>query len=158
MSNIQSKSIPMFGGVTMTSAATVFGTVDTLGFDFCEIDLIAGTGAAASTAVTTLQLCEDDTAPTAYADGSPVTALVGAAAVSTSAGFVLPALSSTKQNVYRFNVDLKGRKRYLGINFAPTLQTVGVACVARLSRAADGVDTTRTPAITVAGNRLVANA
>jgi hypothetical protein len=134
----------------------VFGTVDTQGFDYCQIDLVAGTGAAASTAITTLQLAESDTLLTAYTGGTAVTAFVGAAATSTSAGFVLPALSATKQNVYRMNVDLRGRKRYLGINFAPTLQTVGVSCHAVLSRAADGADI-KTVATGTDGFRLIAS-
>ncbi len=130
------KTVPLFQGLTMTSAGTVFGCVDCRGYDFLAIDLVAGTGDGAQTAVTTLRLAENDaSAMTAYTDGSPITAFVGATATSTSAGFVLPALSSTTQNVYRFNVDLRGRKRYIGLNFAPTLQTVGVSANALLFRA-----------------------
>lgn len=150
------KVIPMFEGISMTSAGTVFGTVDTLGFDFCQINLEAGTGEAASTAVTTLRLAEADTLLTAYTGGTAVTAFVGAAATSTSAGFVLPALSSTKKNVYQMNVDLRGRKRYLGINFAPEKQTLGVGCQAVLSRAADGADIA-TVATGTDGFRLIAS-
>ena len=128
------KVINLFEGCTMTSGATVFDAVDTKGFDACVIALVAGTGDAASTAVTTLQLCESDTDPTDYTDGTAVTSFVGAAATSTSAGFVLPALSSSVQNIFQMNVDLRGRKRYLGINFAPEKQTVGVGCVAVLMR------------------------
>jgi len=151
------KTIPMFEGITMTSAGTVFGTVDTYGFDECIISLEAGSGDAASTAVTTLRICEDDTAPTAYTDGDAVTACVGAAATSTSAGFVLPALSSTVGNTYLFHIDLRGRKRYLGINFAPENQTVGVGCQAILSRAADGADI-KTVATGTKGMRLIVRA
>jgi len=152
--NPECKTIPMFEGLTMTSAGTVFGSVDTLGFDYCIVSLEAGSGAAAQTAVTTLRMCEADTAPTAYTDGTAITACVGAAATSTSAGFVLPALSSTVGNTYQFNIDLKGRKRYLGINFAPTLQTVGVGCQAILFRAADGADI-KTVATGTKGTRLI---
>lgn len=153
------KTIPMFEGLTMTSAGTVFGTVDTLGFDHLTISLEAGTGNAASTAVTTLRLCEDDTAPTAYTDGDAITACVGAAATSTSAGFVLPALSSSKKNIYQFNLDLRGRKRYVGVNFAPEKQTVGVGCQAILSRKRDGAAPVDTTAATTAdGARLIVNA
>lgn len=150
------KTIPMFEGLTMTSAGTVFGQVDTIGADFCIVNLSAGTGEAASTAVTTLRMCESDTdsAMTAYTDGTPVTNFVGAAAVSTSAGFVLPALSSTKQNSYLFRMDLRGRKRYQGINFAPEKQTVGVACSANLFRVADGADIA-TVATTADGARVI---
>ena len=93
--NAQSETQVVFEGLTMTSAGTVFGAIDTLGFDYCEVDLVAGTGDAASTAVTTLRIAESDTLLTAYTGGTAVTAFVGAAATSTSAGFVLPALSSS---------------------------------------------------------------
>lgn len=148
------KTVPIFEGLTMTSAGTVFDAVDTKGFDFLAIDLVAGTGAAASTAVTTLQLCEADTDPTAYTDGTPITQFVGAAAVSTSAGFVLPALSSTKQNVYRFNIDLRGRKRYIGLNFAPEKQTVGVSATALLFKP-EAAPAMATAATSADGARLV---
>jgi hypothetical protein len=157
----EAKTVPMFEGLTMTSAGTVFGQVDTIGFDHLRIDLSAGTGEAASTAVTTLRLCESDTnsAMTAYTDGTPITACVGAAAVSTSAGFVLPALSSTKQNTYQINLNLLGRKRYIGANFAATKQTVGVGCLASLSRRNAGADPANvTQATTVDGTRVVINA
>lgn len=134
------KTIPMAEGLTMTSAGTVMGSVDTQGYDFLAIDVVAGTGEAASTALETLRMCESDdtTLLTAYTDGDAVTAFVGAAAASTSAGFVLPALSTTKQNVYRFNIDLRGRKRYIGVNFAPEKQTVGVGLTAILARSETG--------------------
>jgi hypothetical protein len=151
------KTIPMFEGLTMTSAGTVFGQVDTKGFDFAIIDVVAGTGEAASTAITTFRLCESDSnsAMTAYTDGDAVTAFVGAAAVSTSAGFVLPALSTTKQNAYQMNVDLRGRKRFIGVNFAPTKQTVGVSGVAHLFKAGDSTDIC-TAATTLDGLRVIA--
>ena len=150
------KTIPMFEGLTMTSAGTVFGQVDTIGYNFLAIDLEAGTGEAAATAVDTLRVCESDTdsAMTAYTDGAPVTAFVGAAATSTSAGFVLPALSSTKKNIYRFNIDLRGRKRYVGVNFAPVKQTVGVGAKAIMARAEDG-PAMSTVATTVDGARSI---
>jgi len=145
----------MFEGLTMTSAGTVFGVVDTKGFDFCIIDVCAGTGEAASTAITELNMSESDTLLTAVSDGTAVTAFVGAAAISTSAGFVLPALSSTTQNSFQMNVDLRGRKRYLAIKFAPTKQTVGVRSAAHLFNANDAADIC-TVATGTAGLRLIA--
>jgi hypothetical protein len=85
-----------------------------------------------------------------------VTQFVGAAATSTSAGFVLPALSSSVDNLYRFNVDLKGRMRYIGINFAPENQTVGVACIGNLGRTQDG-PAQATSATSAAGMRVIVN-
>jgi hypothetical protein len=152
----ESKSVVLFEGLTMTSAGTVYGPVDTLGYDFMKVHLAAGTGEAASTAVTTLRFNESDTDTlmTAYTDGDAITAFVGAAAVSTSAGFVLPALSSTKQNSYTFNMDLRGRKRYIGINFAPEKQTVGVSATAELHRTQDG-PAQATAATTADGARVI---
>lgn len=153
-----SKTVVMVEGLTMTSAGTVMSTLDTYGFDFAEIDVVAGTGEAASTALTTLRMCEsDDTSSlTAYTDGDAVTSFVGAAATSTSAGFVLPALSSTKQNIFRFNVDLRGRKRYLGVNFAPEKQTVGVGIIGHLHRGETG-PAMATAATSADGARVIVN-
>lgn len=151
------KTIPVFEGLTLASAGTVFGVVDTKGADFAVISLEAGTGDAASTAVPTLRMSESDTLLTAYNGGTAITACVGAAATSTSAGFVLPALSSSKKNTYLFNIDLRGRKRYLGVNFAVEKQTVGVGCQAALFRLEDP----REPATVATGSdglRLVVNA
>lgn len=153
-----SKTIPMFDGITgMTSAGTVFGQVDTIGHDYLNVNLAAGTGAGAQTAVTALRFCESDTdsAMTAYTDGTPITAFVGAVAVSTSAGFVLPALSSTKQNIYRFNMTLLGRKRYIGIDLALPEQTVSVVALATLDRTEDSAVASATQATTADGTRLV---
>lgn len=153
--NPECKTIPMFEGKTMTSAGTVSGQVDTRGFDAVLIVLQAGTANAAETAVTTLKLFESDTAMTAITDGTAITQFQGAAAVSTSAGFVLPPLSSTKQTTFQFHVDLRGRKRYLGISFAPTSQTLGVSATAHLSRGRNSADDIVTVATTSDGPRLI---
>jgi hypothetical protein len=139
-----------------TSAGTVVGTLDTLDADFACIDIIAGSADAAVTALTSLRMAESDTqsAFTAHTDGDAVTAFVGAAATSTSAGFVLPACSSTKQNVYRFNVDLRGRKRYLGVDITISKQTEGVGMIGHLYR--NRIEPAQaTAATTVDGARLI---
>ena len=151
------KTVPMINE-TMAAAGTAFGAIDTLGFDYLKIDMAMESASAAETALTILRVCESDTdsAMTAYTDGTPVTAFVGAAAVSTSAGFVLPPRSSTMENTYRMNIDLKGRMRYIGLNVSPTLTgTNGGAVVAigTLGRAADSTDI-GTVATGVAGMRL----
>lgn len=141
----------------MTSAGTVSGQVDTYGFDEVLVSLAAGTGEAAATALTTLALYENDTALTAATSGTIIYACNGAAATSTTAGFVLPALSSTKQNTYEFHLDLRGRKRYIAIQFAPTKQTVGVSCQAVLLRPEESQEI-RTLATTSDGPRLIVRA
>ncbi len=132
----ESKSVTMKLAASASSAGVVFGSIDTKGFSFLTIDLHVGTVAAAETAVTTLRLGESDTAPTnVTTDCDAIVALTGAAATSTSAGFVLPPASSTTTNIYRFSVNLVGRKRYIGCEFIAAAQiAAGVAMVGHLSR------------------------
>jgi hypothetical protein len=156
----QCNTIPMFEGKTMTSAGTVFGQCDTMPggdkYNSAIIELVAGTVNQAETAITTLKLVESDTAMTALTDGTAITQFQGAAATSTSAGFVLPPLSSTKQTVLQFNVNLTGRKRYLGIYFAPTGQTLGVSAQCHLFKPANS-EQIATVATTSDGLRLIVN-
>ncbi len=154
-------TIPMFEGKTMTSAGTVFGSVDTMPggdkYEFAIIELNAGTANGAETAITALKLVESDTAMTAVTDGTAITQFQGAAATSTSAGFVLPPLSSTKQTTLQLNVNLTGRKRYLGIYFAPTNQTLGVSAQIHLFNPVNTaqIDTVATPRLGAAGSEAV---
>ena len=151
------KLIPLVQTITVSNGSTHIGAVDTKGYDYLKFNVSCKSGSAAETAVATLSVCESDsTLPTAYTDGDAVTALVGAAAVSTSAGFVLPARSSTTDNTYRLNVDLKGRKRYVAVYFAPTLTvTNGSICInAELARAEDGGDIAAIGTAT-AGTRVI---
>jgi len=137
----QTKVIKLFTPATVAAAATTTGCVDTLGYDYATIDVMAGSIASNATAVTYLQVSESDTAMTAYTDGTAIVALTGAAAVSATAGFVLPAPSTATVVptgcTYRMNVDLRGRKRYLTLLFTPA-QTVAQAAWASLGRVQDG--------------------
>jgi len=121
--------------ITAGSTAN-FGYVDTKGFDYLHI-AVSEMSASAATQVAGLRIREDDTCPTAFTDMSAIVALCGAAATSTTAGFVLPTPSSVTDNVYRFNIDLKDRKRYIGLDFIPAV-TTRASAVALLTRAEDG--------------------
>jgi hypothetical protein len=140
------------------SGASVIGTIDTLGYDYLEVDVIAGSASAAEVAVAALHFGEtDDTAAHSdvETDMDLIPAFTGGAAVSPTVGFVLPARSSTVTNLYRFNMDLRGRKRYIGCHFEPlTTITEGVAIIGRLSRAHVG-PAMATAAIGVSGARLI---
>lgn len=132
------------------------GYVDTKGYDYLCIDLVE-MSASASTQVSGLRVREDDTVPTAFTDMSAIVALTGAAATSTSAGFVLPFPNSAVENNYRFNIDLKGRKRYIGLDFIPAVSTQ-CASVALLLRGETGANqstsTDKTATVTSASLRL----
>ena len=144
--------------ISCTAAATNFAAIDTMGWDYLELDVVAGTGSAAETSLTALRCGHSDTAPTdVTTDTTSLAFATGAAATSTTAGFVLPALSSTKLNVYRFNVDLKGRGRYVACEMVnTTVINAGCAFVGRLSRRETGQEM-GTVATGTDGCRLVAS-
>ena len=136
------KCVCMIAPGTVAAASTTEAGLDTYGYDYCTIDVINGNTATNATAVTFIQVSESDTVlPTAYTDGTAIVALTGAAAVSATAGFVLPTPSTCTVvpvgSNFRFNIDLKGRKRYLGLLVTPA-QTWSLSAVAMLSRVQDG--------------------
>ena len=102
-------------GATGTSA-----NIDTLGFDFCTIDVAATTQSASTQAgsPTTLKIQEcDTTVVTSFAD---VVGFRGGSATATNVDFVIGIGKTTGVNAYKFNVDCRGRKRYLNVVVAPT--------------------------------------
>lgn len=151
------KIVSMMIPATKAAASTTTGLVDTLGYDYCVINTEHGATATDSLAMTFVQCSESDTAPTAYTDGTAIVALTGAAATSATAGFVLPTPSTCTVvpvgGNFQFNIDLKGRKRYLVMLVTPA-QTMALACHAILSRVADGP---ASPVIAVATNSTIAH-
>ncbi len=133
-----------------------WGFLDTKDYDYLNIELVE-MSASAATQVTGLRVREDDTVPTAFTDMSAIVALTGAAATSTSAGFVLPTPNSAVENNYRFRIDLRGRKRYIGLDFIPAVST-RAAAVGLLMRGAkepsQSVSTDKTATVTTASLRL----
>lgn len=103
------------------SSATAAGTmtsapIDTLGFDWTTIDILASTQAASTPAggpsVLKLQECET-TVDTSFVD------IVG---FRGGPDFVIGigSTSSPTANAYKFNVDCRGRLRYLRVVTSPT--------------------------------------
>jgi hypothetical protein len=122
----QLKTIVAVNQVSKTNGATASGIIDTLGYDWATIDIIATTADVVSDGPTVCKLQEADvTNSSSFADIS---------AFSTP---TIPnantAATATLQNNYKFNVDLRARKRYLQAVYSPqTTQTVTV--VANLGR------------------------
>lgn len=122
-----SKTVVNLLGTGVTAGATVTANIDTLGADFCSIDLVLGTSNTVSNKPSTLKLSEsDDTVVTNFAD---ITKFVGGGA----GGFTIPNADTSNPNVYRFNVDCRARKRYLRLTATP-LTTQQAVMVARLGR------------------------
>lgn len=128
-----SKSVTKIGVADTATNATHQHTIDTLGFAHASVDVVfepvaaAGTNSAVAIA---LKLQESDTT-SSYSD---LTAFVGGG----SGGFTVPTPGNTNDtNVVRFDVDLRGKKRYLNVYATPQAASV-VASNVRLSRGEDG--------------------
>jgi hypothetical protein len=127
----------------VVDGASIALPVDTKGFARASIDVAyepvaaAGTNSAVATA---LKLETSDT------NGSfgDLTGFVG------GTDFTIPTPANTNDTtVVRFDVDLRGRKRWL--NVASTLQTSGgCAAVVRLSKAENGPDSASEKGVAVA--------
>jgi hypothetical protein len=122
---IASKTVIPIAAVTTTAGTALTGVIDTQGYDQVIINCIQGTQSA-TTKPTALKLGEGDTT-TSYAD---ISGFVGAT------DFTIPeSYTSTTSGQWcaRFNVDLRGRKRYIQVSH--TTGTVTYAtCVALLLR------------------------
>ena len=141
-----------------TSSGDVFATVDTKGYDFMVFQILSGTHEAAETSLEILRMGHADTTPTdVTTDTTVLPAFSCAAAVAATAENILPPGSSTKQNIYQMNIDLKGKKRYFAVDYTPVKQTVAISLLAHLFRGNQGDDPVETQATTSDGMRLVAS-
>lgn len=126
-----SKSVTQIGTADTATNATAQHSVDTLGFEIASVDVIfepvaaAGTNSAVAIA---LKLQEGDTT----ASYSDVSGFVG------GTDFTIPTPGNTSDsNVVRFDVSLRGRKRYLNVYATPNAASV-IASNVRLGKGEDG--------------------
>lgn len=139
------KVLPIFQSST-TNGGTASGNIDTLGYDYVTIDVLLPTADAVSNKPSVLKLSEsDDTVVTNFAN---VSGFVG------GSDFTIPnaitAATSISQPFATFNVDLKGRKRYLKLSVSPQTTQV-VNAVATLTRAEQTPSTSSQAAVVVNG-------
>lgn len=119
------KQVIAINQASTTNAGTASGNIDTLGFDFADIDVITTTSNAVTNNPSVLKLSEsDDTVVTNFAD---VSGAVG------DTDFTIPAAVTTGNWGVKFRVDLRGRKRYLKVSVSP-LTTPTITALANLSR------------------------
>lgn len=118
------KSVVMLKPQSVATNATVTGTVDTLGFDHCRVDVLLDSQTSTTSKPTALKL-EESNDLTTYVTVSPFTG---------GTGFTIPTAGSVS-TVIRFNVDLRPRMRYLKVSLTAG-DAAQLACVhANLSRA-----------------------
>ena len=116
---------------SVASSATFTHEIDTLGYKFATVDVIFRPYTASNVSLASvLKVGESDTASQGTA-ATNITGLVG------GTDFTIAATgASTGANVggiARFNVDLRGRKRYLTVVVSPST-TVAIISAARLSK------------------------
>lgn len=122
------KSVSKFSA-SVAATATYTHTVDTLGYKYASIDVLFSPFTASNVSIASvLRVGDSDTA-----GGTPtnISGLVGGtdftiAATGASTGADIGAVA-------RFNVDLRGRRRYLTVTVSPST-TVAVITNARLSK------------------------
>lgn len=124
-----SKTAAKLSSGDIATNATHQHAIDTLGFDYASIDVcfepVVAAGTNSSVAVA-LKLQQGDTT-SSYSD---ITAFVGGGA----GGFTVPTpADSTSTTVVRFNVDMRGKQRYLNVYATPNASSP-VVSVARLGK------------------------
>jgi hypothetical protein len=128
MNHLEStKTVASLGTADTATNATFTHSIDTLGFDYASIDVVMEASTATTAAVAlALKLGQSDT-NSAFAD---ITAFVGGG----SGGFTIPTTSLTgASNIVRFNLDMRGKRRYLQVSATPVAASV-VCSVARLGK------------------------
>lgn len=112
--------------VSVATNATHSHEIDTYGNDYASIDVVFSTySAATSSYATVLKLQQSNVAGSGQVDLSGFAVTAGAGATTGNSGAVC-----------RFNVDLRGKGRYLTVVATPG-NTVAVASVARLGKGED---------------------
>lgn len=128
MNNLEaSKTAAKLSSGDIATNATHQHAIDTLGFDYASIDVVfepvaaAGTNSSVAVALT---LQQGDTT-SSYTD---VTGFVG------GTSFTIPTPADTASStVVRFNVDMRGKQRYLNVYATPNAASP-VVSVARLGK------------------------
>lgn len=111
---------------SVAANATHSHEIDTLGADYASIDVVFGQfTAATSSYASVLKLQQSDASGSGQADVSGFSITAGAGSTTGGTGAVA-----------RFNVDLRGKRRYLTVVTTPG-NAVPVVTVARLSKLED---------------------
>jgi len=129
----QGKQMIIIDQASTTAAFTATGRIDTVGFDFVTIDTTMATSTATNPPTTFRLMESDDTVVTNFANIVPFT---GGTATSATVGFVIPNSRVNTNTFYgvKFNVDLRGRKRYLRLEIATADTTQVITSIANLYR------------------------
>jgi hypothetical protein len=128
MNHISLTKSAVKAAASVAASATHSHEIDTVGFKYLSVDVVYSPfTAATSTYASVLKIQESDTSGSGQADVSGLSVTAGAGS-TTGANYGAVA---------RFNVDLRGRKRYLTVVTSPG-NTVAIVTDARLSKGEQG--------------------
>lgn len=146
MNFLESTKTDAKSDIAVASNETHSHEIDTLGYAHASIDILFSPFTAAAggtTAATVLKLQESNVSGSGQAD---ISGFVGGTDFTVGA-----AVTATSSVGYacRFDIDLRGHKRYLTIAATP-VSAVGIVTVARLSKGTDGPVSASQKNVTVA--------
>lgn len=125
----QSKVVVMLQTTQETNGGTITSqNLDTIGFDFVTIDVVQTTSNNTTNNPSTLKLQHSDTT-----DATNFSDITGAFVGDTD--FTIPTVGTNTSTIssYKFNVDMRHRKRYLRLLVTP-ITTQSFTAVANLFR------------------------
>lgn len=128
------KPVIVIEGASTTNGGTASGLIDTRpdnGYKALYLCIAQGTSNSTSNKLTVCKLTEADTSNGSFTAIVPFT---GGTQTSTSVGFVIPTASTSAQQKYMLNVDLRGRKRWLKLEASPVTTQI-ITAVGLLDRA-----------------------
>ena len=123
------KCVLAINQLSTTNAATAAGVIDTLGYDFAEIDVVATSSNNVTNNPSVLKLSESDDATT-YTD---VSGAVG------DTDFTIPNVYTNTASDYKvkFSVDCRPLKRYLKVSVSPVTTQI-ITAIANLHKGDEG--------------------
>lgn len=126
---------------TLATGATVSLVFDAKGYDQANVMVNIGTHSTSGTTLQMIKMSESDTLTVATSQDS-ITALSAGPSTSATAAYAIPSVEILgRSSVIEFQIDLRKRKRYLGLQITPGTTTVNVGAIVRLTRSKESADT-----------------
>ena len=142
--NIASKTVLMNLSGSTAGVTTLTGSVDCKGFSYAQILVVANSTAAVHTTSSNNALEESD-------DSTASFVAISAAASGTGYTPTTNTVASTGPKII-YNVDLRGRKRYLKVTAGLAATATGVGLIAHLTKGADAPSSTTEQGASYAAN------
>ena len=130
------------GAATIATGASHSMVFDSSGYDYAVIDLILGTHSTAPTELLTVCKLVEHSSVTAIGSMEAIVPFTGGTEVSSSVGWVIPSGTLTGDGtVIEFQVDLRKRKKMIGLVATHGNLAIVMASIAKLTRSRESADT-----------------